>query len=62
VDVYFKDGGNGQLGGIVVIDAEPLELTIVNISGTLDPERLADLGGEFGIPRFEKSRTHKEAR
>jgi hypothetical protein len=62
VDVYFKDGGNGQLGGIVVIDAEPLELTIVNISGTLDPERLMDLGGEFGIPRFERSRTHKEAR
>ena len=62
VDVYFKDGGNGQLGGIVVIAAEPRELTIVNIIGTLDPQRLVDLGGEFGIPRFERSRTHKEAR
>jgi hypothetical protein len=53
VDIYFKDGGNGQLGGIVVICAEPRELTIVNIIGTLDPEKLAHLGGEFGIPRLE---------
>ncbi|MGA2581535.1 MAG: DUF4252 domain-containing protein [Bryobacteraceae bacterium] len=62
VDVYFKDGGNGQLGGIVVIAAEPKELTIVNIIGTLDPQRLVDLGGGFGIPRFERSRTWREAR
>jgi hypothetical protein len=62
VDVYFKDGGNGKLGGIVVIAAEPKELTIVNIIGTLDPEKLADLGGEFGIPRFEKTKIYKEAR
>jgi hypothetical protein len=62
VDVYFKDGGNGHLGGIVVIAAEPKELTIVNIIGTLDPEKLADLGGEFGIPRFEKTKIYKEAR
>jgi hypothetical protein len=61
VDVYFKDGGNGKLGGIVVIAAEPKELTIVNIIGTLDPERLADLGGEFGIPRLERSKTRREA-
>jgi len=62
VDVFFKDGGNAKLGGIVVIAAEPRELTIVNIVGTLDPARLADLGGEFGIPRLERSRTHGEAR
>ncbi|HTS66492.1 MAG TPA: DUF4252 domain-containing protein [Candidatus Acidoferrales bacterium] len=61
-EVYFKDGGNGQLGGIVVISAEPRELTIVNIIGTLDPEKLADLGGEFGIPRLERTRIHREAR
>ena len=53
VDVYFKDGGNGNLGGIVVICAEPMELTIVSIAGTLDPSQLADLGGQFGIPRLD---------
>ena len=62
VDVFFKDGGNGKLGGIVVIAAEPKELTIVNIIGTLDPEKLADLGGQFGIPRFEKTKIWREAR
>jgi hypothetical protein len=62
VDVYFKDGGNGNLGGIVVIAAEPKELTIVNIIGTLDPARLADLGGEFGIPRLERSKAWREVR
>jgi hypothetical protein len=62
VDVYFKDAGNGQLGGIVVICAEPRQLTVVNIVGTIDPDKLVYLGGEFGIPRLEASRVRREAR
>lgn len=53
VDVYFKDGGNGNLGGIVVLCEEPTELTIVSIVGTIDPSQLASLGGQFGIPHFD---------
>ena len=53
VDVYFKDGGNGKLAGIVVIAAEPMELTFVSIVGSVDPGQLADLGGHFHIPRLE---------
>lgn len=52
-DVYFKNGANGQLGGVVVIAADPRSLTIVSITGTLDPTQLGDLGGEFGIPRLD---------
>jgi hypothetical protein len=52
-DVYFKSGANGQLGGVVVIAADPRKLTIVSITGTLDPAQLADLGGEFGIPQLD---------
>jgi hypothetical protein len=59
-DVYFKNAGNGQLGGIVVIAAEARELTIVEINGTLDPERLVDLGGEFGIPRLTARGVRRE--
>ncbi|HTQ55470.1 MAG TPA: DUF4252 domain-containing protein [Bryobacteraceae bacterium] len=59
VDVYFKDAGNGQLGGIVVIAAEPRELTIVHIVGTIDPEKIGELGGEFGIPRLNASRIRR---
>lgn len=62
VDVYFKDAPNGQVGGIVVIDAEPRELTIVTISGNLDPEKLVGLGGEFGIPRLEAFETRRVRR
>jgi len=53
VDVYFKDAGNGQLGGVVVIAAEARELTVVSIVGTIDPAQLAALGGEFGIPKLD---------
>jgi hypothetical protein len=53
VDVYFKDDGNGKLAGIVVIAAEPRELTFVSIVGSLEPGQLADLGGQFHIPKLE---------
>jgi hypothetical protein len=55
VDVYLKDGGSGNLGGVVVLAAEPRELTIVMVVGTLDPAQLAVLGGHFGIPEFDFS-------
>lgn len=53
VDVYCKDGGNGKLGGIVIIAAEPRELTFVSIVGSIEPGQLADLGGQFHIPRLD---------
>jgi hypothetical protein len=37
----------------VVIAAEPLELTIVNIDGPIRPEDLAKLGGQMGVPRID---------
>jgi hypothetical protein len=53
VDVYFKIGGGDKLGGIVIIAAEPRELTIVSIAGTIDPDQLVELSGEFHIPRIQ---------
>ena len=41
------------MAGIVIIAAEPKELTVVNIVGPLEVDQLADLGGEFGIPRLK---------
>jgi hypothetical protein len=55
VDIYLKDGGNGNLGGLVVLSAEPRELTVVSVVGTLDPSQLAGLGGQFGIPELDFS-------
>ena len=51
VDVFFKIEDD-QMAGIVIISAEKKELTVVNIVGPIDVDQLADLGGEFGIPKL----------
>jgi len=53
VDVYFKISAGDKLGGIVIIAAEPRELTFVSIAGTIDPDQLVELSGEFHIPRIQ---------
>jgi len=50
-EVYFKASEGAQIGGIVVISAEPKELTIVNLSGSISVDDLTALGGQFGIPK-----------
>ena len=52
VDVFFRME-NDKMAGIVVIAAEPKELTFVNIVGPLEVDQLSDLGGEFGIPKMK---------
>ena len=52
VDVAYKMD-KGKIAGLVVIAAEPKELTIVNIVGPIDLDQLSSLGGQFGIPKVE---------
>jgi hypothetical protein len=52
VDVFFKLE-NDKMSGIVIIAAEPRGLTLVNIVGPLELDQLADLGGEFGVPKLD---------
>ncbi len=54
VDVFLKVPSTG-IGGVVIIIAEPRELTFVNIVGTISPEDVADISGEFHIPRLHGS-------
>ncbi len=54
-DVFFKVSANGLLGGIAVIAASPRELTVVSITGNIDPAQLMDLGGQYHIPKLEFS-------
>jgi hypothetical protein len=51
VEIYAMLRGEA-VTGLVVISAEPRELTLVNIVGPIDLEQLASLEGEFGIPRM----------
>ena len=39
-------------GGMLILAAEPNELTVVNIVGTLNAADLAALAGQFGIPKL----------
>jgi hypothetical protein len=57
-EVYLKKEGN-EVGGIVVIAAEPKELTVVDIDGPINPEELSELGGHLGIPKLHKNKPEK---
>jgi hypothetical protein len=59
VDVFLKLPSGGQLGGVVIIVAEPRELTFVNVVGTIEPEDVAELGGRFHIPQLHGSFSSK---
>lgn len=54
VEVYTMLSG-GQIGGMAVIATEPKQLTVVNIVGLIDLEKLTKLSGKFGIPSIDIS-------
>jgi hypothetical protein len=39
--------------GLALLAADPKELTIVNIIGPVDLEKLSELEGQFGIPELD---------
>jgi hypothetical protein len=49
-EIYLRQAEGSQIGGMVVINAEPKELTIVSLSGTISVDDLSALAGQFGIP------------
>jgi hypothetical protein len=52
VEVYLMSNA-AQVGGLVVLATNLKELTIVNIIGPVDLEKLSQLEGQFGIPDLE---------
>lgn len=58
--VYLRSDGK-QIRGIVVVAAEAKELTVVNIVGSIDPARLNELGGKFGVPQINFSNDGRKA-
>ncbi len=50
--VYILTRGN-TVRGLAVITAEPTELTVVNIVGSIDLKKLSALEGHFGIPHMK---------
>ncbi len=50
----YADMRGDKVTGLIIIAAEPREFTVVNIVGPIDIEKLAELEGEFGIPRITR--------
>lgn len=50
VDIYVRRSGS-RTDGVAIIAAQPLQLTIVNIVGSIDLAKLAQLQGQFGVPK-----------
>jgi hypothetical protein len=49
LEVYMMMSGN-MINGIAVLSTEPKQLSVIQIVGSIDLEKLVRLGGKFGIP------------
>lgn len=63
-EVYLKTGTADKFGGVAIISAEPRELTIVYIEGTISIDDVAKLSGNLDIPDLDvlKHGTSKEGK
>jgi hypothetical protein len=58
-EVYTLSQGD-KVVGVAIIAADPKRLTVVNIVGTIDVDRISDLDGvDLGMPRIELKREVK---
>lgn len=53
-DVCVKTDSDGKFSELVVIDAEPKELTFVHLKGQMSMEDLMKAGGKYGAPNETK--------
>jgi hypothetical protein len=52
-EIYLMTAADGgSVLGMAIICAEPTELTVVNIVGPVDIDKLSQLEGKMGIPRL----------
>jgi len=58
VEVYVMTA-NDRITGLAVLAADPKELTVVNIIGPVDLEKLSELEGQFGVPVLDIDRPAK---
>lgn len=61
VEVYLQFAGE-SINGLAVLHTDDKELTVVNIVGPVDLDKLAQLEGQMGIPELgiESSKTKKK--
>lgn len=52
IDVFTMIDG-GKINGVAIIAMDKRQVTVVNIVGPVDVDKLAELRGNFGIPDFD---------
>jgi hypothetical protein len=52
-EIYLMKDSNNKVLGMAILTAEPQELTVVNIVGQIDVEKLGELSGKFGVPSVD---------
>jgi hypothetical protein len=52
IEVFLMTEGS-LIKGIAVVAAQPRELTVVNVIGPIDIDKLSRLQGQFGIPQLD---------
>lgn len=63
VEIYLmtEAGGTGNTLGMTIIATEAKELTVVNIVGSIDIQKLSALQGKLGVPKFDLGDAHKKS-
>ena len=51
VEVFLMINNDAVIEGIGVLIADPKQVMVVNVVGPLDPEKINNLRGQFGIPK-----------
>ncbi|HEY8462043.1 MAG TPA: DUF4252 domain-containing protein [Blastocatellia bacterium] len=51
VEVFLMIKDDAVIEGVGVLVVEPKEIMVVNVVGPLDPEKINNLRGQFGIPK-----------
>ena len=51
VEVFLMINNDSVIEGIGVLIADPKQIMVVNVVGPLDPEKINNLRGQFGIPK-----------
>lgn len=60
-EIYVMKDAHNNIGGVAILVAEPKELTVVNIVGPMELDKLSALDGKFGIPE-NKEKEHPKKR
>lgn len=59
-EIYVMKDTSNNIAGIAILVAEPKELTVVNIVGPVDLDKLSALSGKFGIPDEKKNKEKEQ--